>query len=126
VLLRVPVLATCAGLILVARIVDGADRAAAGTRPRIDVSVARNAWGRQVDSFEATSDEGRELVFIRAPRIVRTGLGVDVLDTLAGEPVLVREGNITGATFHPELTTDLDLHRAAFGDATAVCVSVAS
>jgi 5'-phosphate synthase pdxT subunit len=87
-----PVLATCAGLILCARY------------GWLDVDVQRNAYGRQLDSFEATSDDGKHrLVFIRAPRITRVGAKVEVLATLKSEPVLVRQGNITGATFHPEL-----------------------
>ena len=87
-----PVLATCAGLILAAKY------------GWLDVDVTRNAYGRQVDSFEALDDSGtRRLVFIRAPRIDRVGPGVEVLATLKGEPVLVRQGNVTGACFHPEL-----------------------
>jgi 5'-phosphate synthase pdxT subunit len=88
-----PVLATCAGLILAAR------------RGWLDVEVARNAWGRQVDSFEAVDDSGRlPLMFIRAPRIRKVGPNVEVLATYRGEPVLVRQGQLTAATFHPELT----------------------
>jgi 5'-phosphate synthase pdxT subunit len=99
-----PVLATCAGLILAARY------------GWLDVEVERNAWGRQVDSFEAVDDAGRlPLVFIRAPRIRSTGPGVEVLAAYRGEAVLVREGAVTAATFHPELTACLDVHRAAFG-----------
>jgi pyridoxal 5'-phosphate synthase pdxT subunit len=108
-----PVLATCAGLILAARHVSQPRQRGLGF---IDVTVARNAWGRQVDSFEATSDEGRALVLIRAPRIVELGADVDVLDRLGGEPVLVRQANVTGATFHPELTRDLQVHRQVFGE----------
>jgi 5'-phosphate synthase pdxT subunit len=115
----VPVLATCAGLILAAARVTGPAQASFGW---IDVTVARNAWGRQVDSFEASADrtlaaEGDPLplVFIRAPRIVALGPGAEVLATFEGEPVLVREGNVTGATFHPELTPDLRVHRRVFG-----------
>ena len=81
----------------------------------LDVTVARNAWGRQLDSFEATSDRrGVPLVFIRAPRIRAVGPGVEVLDTFGGEPVLVRQGNVVGATFHPELTGDPTVARLAF------------
>jgi 5'-phosphate synthase pdxT subunit len=105
-----PVLATCAGLILLARTVTGPEQRSLGL---IDVAVTRNAWGRQVDSFEAKSERGRELVFIRAPRIVEVGPRVELLDTFGGEPILVREGNITCATFHPELTSDRELHRQA-------------
>jgi 5'-phosphate synthase pdxT subunit len=95
------VLATCAGLILCARF------------GWLDVDVQRNAYGRQLDSFEATSDDGQHrLVFIRAPRITRIGPKVSVLATLKSEPVLVRQGNVTGATFHPELAGALPLHAA--------------
>jgi 5'-phosphate synthase pdxT subunit len=105
-----PVLATCAGLILIARAVRGPEQRSLGF---VDVTVERNAWGRQVESFEATSDRGRELVFIRAPRIVELGPDIEVLDSFEGEPVLIREGNITCATFHPELTSDREIHRRA-------------
>jgi 5'-phosphate synthase pdxT subunit len=107
-----PVLATCAGLILLARKVTGPDQTSFGL---LDVTVARNAWGRQVDSFESWSDRGGlPLVFIRAPRIRDVGEGVEVLDTFDGEPILVRQGNMVGATFHPELTGDATVARLAF------------
>lgn len=107
-----PVLCTCAGLILAARRVTGPEQRSFAW---LDVDVARNAWGRQLDSFEATADgSDLPLVFIRAPRITRTGEGIEVLATYDGEPVLVRQGPITAATFHPELTPRLDVHRAAF------------
>lgn len=107
-----PVLATCAGLILAARKVTGPEQPSLGW---LDVEVARNAWGRQLDSFEATADDGvTPLLFIRAPRIVAVGAGVEVLGTLGGEPVLVRGGNVTAATFHPELTADRRLHARLF------------
>ena len=110
-----PVLATCAGLILAARAIDGSAQRSFGA---IDVTVARNAYGRQAQSFVATSDDGAHpLVFIRAPRIVSCGPGVEVVATHRGEAVLVRERNVVGATFHPELTDDRTIHRAAFGDA---------
>lgn len=87
-----PVLGTCAGLILAAKY------------GWIDVEVARNAWGPQTESFEASGDRtGAKMVFIRAPRITRVGEGVDVVETYKGEPVLVKQGNVSGATFHPEL-----------------------
>jgi 5'-phosphate synthase pdxT subunit len=111
-----PVLATCAGLILAAAAVE---RPAQPSFGFLDVTVARNAWGRQLDSFEAVADDGETpLVFIRAPRIVRVGPEVRVLATLDGEPVLVRQGNVTGATFHPELSDGAaaaaEVHRRAF------------
>jgi 5'-phosphate synthase pdxT subunit len=108
-----PVLATCAGLILVARAVSGPVQRSLGL---LDVAVARNAWGRQVDSFEDSSDGGLPLVFIRAPRLVEVGAGVTVLDRYRGEPVIVRQGNLTAATFHPELVPGPSgVHRSIFG-----------
>jgi 5'-phosphate synthase pdxT subunit len=96
-----PVFATCAGLILVARRVDSPPQPSLGW---LDVEVRRNAWGRQLDSFEAVADDGvTRIVTIRAPRIVEVGRGVDVLVTLRGEPMAVRQKNVTATTFHPEL-----------------------
>jgi 5'-phosphate synthase pdxT subunit len=108
-----PVLATCAGLILAARkVMAPAQR----SFEWIDVVVKRNGYGRQLDSFEAESDDGRiPLVFIRAPRVVEVGRGVMVLATHAREPVLVRQRNVTAATFHPELTEDRRVHKGVFG-----------
>ena len=115
------VLATCAGMILAAKGVEAPAQESFGW---LDIDVTRNGWGRQLNSGEAVADlestrtdygpTPLPLLFIRAPRIQRVGADVDVLATLDGEPVLVRQGNITAATFHPELTTDLRLHRAAF------------
>ncbi len=116
-----PVLATCAGLILLARDVDVDSAHRQWSFGVLDVAVVRNGWGRQVDSFEAASEQGRPAIFIRAPRIVRVGAGVEILDRYRGEPVLVRAGAITAATFHPELADGDALHREVFGvaDATA-------
>jgi len=96
---------TCAGMILF-------DRAHLGL---LDVEMARNAFGRQVASFEADVDlEGEEEpvrgVFIRAPRLTHVGPGVEVLGRLDDEPVLVREGRVLAASFHPELTDDTRVH----------------
>lgn len=108
-----PVLATCAGLVLLARRVTGPEQPSLGW---IDVDVERNAYGTQLDSFTAHSDSGaHELVFIRAPRIRRAGPAVEILATHQGEPVLVRQANVTAATFHPELAVDRRIHRAALG-----------
>jgi 5'-phosphate synthase pdxT subunit len=109
-----PVLATCAGVILAARSVVNPEQRSLGW---IDLQVARNAYGRQLDSFEAASDEAPDLpmVFIRAPRILAHGPRVEVLARHRGEPVLVRERNLTCATFHPELTDDARVHRSVFG-----------
>jgi 5'-phosphate synthase pdxT subunit len=108
-----PVLGTCAGLILLAREADRLPRPPLGV---LDVSVARNAWGRQVHSFSAPvafAPTRRELdgVFIRAPRILRVGHGVEVVARLDGEPVGVRQGRIAALAFHPELTPERDAHR---------------
>jgi len=103
--------ATCAGLILIARVVHPSQPSLA----LLDVSVVRNGWGRQLDSFETTLPfDGTDLeaVFIRAPRIVELGPGVSTLAALDGEPVLVRQGPILASTFHPELTGDRRLQRA--------------
>lgn len=109
-----PVLATCAGLILVSRHVTDPVQPSLGW---LDVDVRRNGYGRQLDSFEARSDDGdRPLVFIRAPRISRVGDGVEVLATHDGEPVLVRQGNLVAATCHPELTTDRWVHALVFDE----------
>jgi len=108
-----PILGVCAGLILAARRVTSPVQRCLGL---IEISVARNAYGRQLDSFESRSDDGSlPLVFIRAPRITQVGAGVEVLATALGEPVLVRQAHVTVATFHPELTPDLRVHRAVFG-----------
>lgn len=111
-----PVLATCAGVILLAREVEGPQQPSLGA---IDIAVGRNGWGRQVESFEAESDADehgrvRPLVFIRAPRVLSVGPAVEVLSTYRGEAVLVRQGTITCATFHPELTGDTSLHEETF------------
>lgn len=109
-----PVLATCAGLILAAREVVEPRQQSLGW---IDVTVTRNGWGRQLDSFEAESDRSRlPLIFIRAPRISALGPEVEVLETLDEEPVLVRQGSFVGATFHPELTDDLTVASIVFGE----------
>jgi 5'-phosphate synthase pdxT subunit len=108
---RVPVLATCAGLIVIALHVADPEQRSLGL---LDVDVRRNARGRQVHSCETRDDAGAlPLVLIRAPRIARVGETVEVLATLDGEPVLVRQSGIVGATFHPELTNDLSVHALA-------------
>ena len=105
---------TCAGAILLAREVRGPSQPSLGL---LDVAAERNAYGRQVDSFE-TLLEAPALgglvpgVFIRAPRLRDLGHGVEVLASRDGEPVLVRDGRVWAATFHPELTNDPRIHRA--------------
>jgi len=111
-----PALGTCAGLILLAvEVLDGrADQEPLGV---LDVTVRRNAYGRQRDSFEADLDvdgiTGPSFpgVFIRAPVVERIGNDIEVLAEHAGEPVLVRGGVVWGSTFHPELSGDLRVHQ---------------
>ncbi|HVN75789.1 MAG TPA: pyridoxal 5'-phosphate synthase glutaminase subunit PdxT [Thermoanaerobaculaceae bacterium] len=108
----VPVLATCAGVILIAREVHHPEQRSLGL---LDVRVERNAYGRQIDSavvdLEVADPEGLgaaalEGVFIRAPRVTGVGTGVRVLARRGGDPVLLRQGKVLAATFHPELTAD--------------------
>ncbi|MEP6472064.1 MAG: pyridoxal 5'-phosphate synthase glutaminase subunit PdxT [Acidobacteriota bacterium] len=111
-----PVLGTCAGAIVLAREVTNPDQRGLGI---IDISVERNAYGRQADSFVGDVDApalgGRlPAVFIRAPKIRRVGAAVEILATRESEPVLVRQGNVVAATFHPELTDDATVHELAF------------
>ncbi len=107
-----PAMGTCAGLILLATtIADGRDdQRCLGV---LDVSVRRNAYGRQRDSFEsdlAVPSGQMRGVFIRAPRIERVGESVEVLATHGDDPVLVSQGNVLGATFHPEISGSALLH----------------
>jgi pyridoxal 5'-phosphate synthase pdxT subunit len=100
-----PVFGTCAGMIVLGRDHLGL----------VDVAVRRNAYGRQVASFEtdldlAGEDEPLRGVFIRAPRVAEVGSGVEVLAEHEGEPVLLREGRFLVASFHPELTEDTRVH----------------
>jgi pyridoxal 5'-phosphate synthase pdxT subunit len=104
---------TCAGAILLAREVRGPAQASLAL---IDATIDRNAYGRQAESFEADLDllgTGLRVraAFIRAPRLVSLGPGVEVLARHEGAPVLVREGRVLAATFHPEITGDPAIHR---------------
>ena len=111
-----PAFGTCAGMILLGReILDGrADQRCFGA---VDVAVRRNAFGRQIDSFEADLDiagvDGGPVpaVFIRAPFVERTGPDVEVLAEVDGHPVVCRQGPVLVTAFHPELSDDLRLHR---------------
>ncbi len=101
-----PIFGTCAGMILL-------DRRHLGL---VDLEVERNAYGRQVASFEADLELDGDAVpfrgvFIRAPRVQDVGPEVEVLAELDGEPVLLRDGHVLVAAFHPELTDDLRIHR---------------
>lgn len=118
-----PVFGTCAGLILLASGIEG-EKGPSGLGV-LDVTVRRNAYGTQVDSFRAPLDVavpgiGKiEGVFIRAPKIMRCGGKVEALAYHGKDPVLVRQGNILGATFHPELVPGAAIHRWFLGFAGA-------
>jgi pyridoxal 5'-phosphate synthase pdxT subunit len=108
-----PAFGTCAGCILLARNVSHPPQQSLAV---MDISVERNAYGRQIDSAiqtGATSLPGDplEMVYIRAPRITSVGPGVDVMAERDGFPVLVRQGRLLAATFHPELSNDRRVHR---------------
>jgi 5'-phosphate synthase pdxT subunit len=109
-----PVFGTCAGAILLAKEVLNPPQERLGL---LDISIERNAYGRQVDSSvrlgecPELADQPMEMVFIRAPIIRRVGEGVRVLGRSDGLPVLVEQGNVLAATFHPELTEDQTIHR---------------
>lgn len=109
-----PIFGTCAGLVLLAKRVSNLEMEPIGV---MDIEVKRNAFGRQVDSFEANLEipalqNGTfHGVFIRAPIIEKTENGVEVLCQLNDKPVAVRQGKLLACAFHPELTDDLRLHR---------------
>ena len=111
-----PMLGTCAGEILLGRQVE-VDRHPVASLGLLDVESVRNAYGTQVDSFAAEVDpgaapgfEGLRCVVIRAPQLQESGSEVEVLARVEGSPVLVRQGRLLAATFHPELTDDLRVH----------------
>ncbi len=117
-----PVMGTCAGAILLAREIEGSDQVRIGT---LDITIRRNAYGRQVDSFDApltvvspsfaqvspAQDDPPVGVFIRAPRIIDLGSSVETIALVDDDPVVVRSGGMLALTFHPELTGDHRLHR---------------
>jgi 5'-phosphate synthase pdxT subunit len=108
-----PVFGTCAGCILLAKEVSNPPQKSFGV---LDIAVERNAYGRQNDSAILTSDTALpggqlEMVFIRAPRITRTGPTVETLAKRDGSPTLIRQGRLLAATFHPELTDDTRIHQ---------------
>jgi 5'-phosphate synthase pdxT subunit len=108
-----PIFGTCAGAILLAREVLNPAQRSLGV---LDAVIERNAYGRQIDSAIVTAQTTLaggplEMVFIRAPRIVETGPGVEVLAEREGFPTLIRQNRILAATFHPELSQDRRVHR---------------
>jgi len=114
-----PVYGSCAGLILLANdILDGAE--GQETFGGLDIVARRNAFGRQVDSFEGEIEFNGigklNGVFIRAPWVEEVGSGVEVLATAAEHPVAVRQGKLLATSFHPELTNNLFVHRYFFDE----------
>jgi 5'-phosphate synthase pdxT subunit len=113
-----PILGTCAGMIVMAERVVGLEPLLG----LVDITVERNAYGRQVDSFEADLDvEGVDHpvrgVFIRAPVVTKVGAGVRVLSEHEGRPVVLEQGNLVVASFHPELVGETRLHEYLLGKA---------
>jgi len=105
-----PTFGTCAGAILLAKDVENPSQESLGA---LDIAIRRNAYGRQNESFVAEIESKLgplELVFIRAPKITRVGAGVEVLVSEKSDPVLVRQGKIMAATFHPELSGSTRVH----------------
>lgn len=106
---------TCAGMILLAKKVDNLKFEPLGL---LDISVERNAYGRQVASFISYLEIGGRYLpvghFIRAPKITRVGEGVEVLSSHGGAPVFVRQGNIWASSFHPELSGETAIHEMIF------------
>ena len=110
-----PIMGTCAGMIMLAQKVDGTKHLSTGI---MDIAVKRNAFGRQVDSFEldldipAIGDEPYHAIFIRAPKIEHAGPNVDILVKLSDDTIVAaKEGNLIALAFHPELTADNRLHK---------------
>lgn len=109
-----PVFGTCTGLILLAKSINGSDQPRLGL---MDITVERNAFGRQIASFEKDlvipelGDPDFHAIFIRAPYIVKAGPSVQVLAKVEDKILLARQGNLLAAAFHPELTKDLRIHQ---------------
>lgn len=108
-----PIFGTCAGMILLSKRIESSKQYTLGL---IDTLVKRNAFGRQVASFEADltvkgMDKDIRAVFIRAPYVLEAGSQVDILAEYAGKIVFVRQGNILASSFHPELTEDKRVHQ---------------
>ncbi|MBE0467615.1 MAG: pyridoxal 5'-phosphate synthase glutaminase subunit PdxT [Candidatus Desulforudis sp.] len=109
-----PIFGTCAGMVLLAKDIEGSEQPRLGL---MDIAIKRNAFGRQVDSFEADihvpvlGEKPVRGVFIRAPFVTAVGSGVETLASFDGKVILVRQGKLLAGAFHPELTTDTRLHQ---------------
>ena len=108
-----PVFGTCAGMIILSRVIEGMEQPSLEV---MNITVQRNAYGRQLESFETELEvsgiSGGPFpgVFIRAPKIISTGNNVEILSELDSAPVLVRQGSMLASSFHPELTGDRRIH----------------
>ena len=111
-----PIYGTCTGMILLAKDIEDSNQFKIGL---LDITVKRNAYGRQIDSFESpifikkitTIDRPHNSIFIRAPFITRIGENVEVMSELDGNIIMVREGLLLASSFHPELTDDCRIHK---------------
>ena len=116
-----PIFGTCAGMVLLAKKVDDSNLETLGV---MDIEIKRNAFGRQINSFEADLPVpalGRETyhaIFIRAPKVQRVGPGVEVLCQLGDNAVAIKQGKMLACSFHPELTADLRFHSYFFNQFT--------
>ena len=111
-----PILGTCAGIILLASKIENPPEE---SLKLLNVTISRNAYGSQINSFTSkgmlnSSKRAIEMVFIRAPQIVKVGTGVEIIAQLDGHPVGVKQDNIIGLTFHPELTDDTSIYQEFF------------
>jgi len=109
----IPIYGSCAGAILLAKNIEDSRQLKLN---KIDISISRNSYGRQIDSFEDEIEiKGMKkkfpAVFIRAPKIIATGKDVEILATHNSFPILARQGNILISTFHPEMTDDARIHK---------------
>lgn len=110
-----PVLGTCAGMILLAKNIDSGEEACFGT---MDITVKRNAYGRQLGSFVCTdrfADKDITMRFIRAPYVTETGSGIEILAEHDNKIIAVRQNNQLATAFHPELTDDKTVYEMFFG-----------
>ena len=115
---KYPVYGTCAGLILLSKIIE--NNKIVKSFEKLDISVKRNAWGRQINSFITNlniKEFGKPFkgIFIRAPKINKVSSKVDVLSSFNDNPVMIRQQNFLGTTFHPELSNDYRIHKYFIG-----------
>ena len=115
---KYPVYGTCAGLILLSKIIE--KNKIVKSFEKLDISIKRNAWGRQINSFISNLkikefDKTFKGIFIRAPKITKVSSKVDILSSINNSPVMIRQDNLLGTTFHPELSNDVRIHKYFIG-----------